>query len=260
MYRALKVFCLQASYRLSVIHLLRWPFTSNISCIDRVWEYFELSQDIKGQHGKLESPRLPRSLMMVAIFLNSVQIIERVVIYLIKFFDPPKQVSLCSAYKNKGVQLLLDGVTDYLPSPIDCTNSALVSFCKILPFFSVHLASIPLLVWDQTHRSTDFLNHEVQPSQNCFLKFTRLNAQWLRLVVIEVLVVLEVSALLPCIIFDCTDGEEWYPGLHAGCRQQWGSSSNAIGCKWSSCRSCFQAWGRQIWPIDLHAYLQWHCP
>ncbi len=31
-----------------------------------------------------------------------------------------------SAYKNKGVQLLLDGVTDYLPAPSDVGNSALV--------------------------------------------------------------------------------------------------------------------------------------
>ena len=31
----------------------------------------------------------------------------------------------CSAYKNKGVQPLLDGVTDYLPSPLDTTNTAL---------------------------------------------------------------------------------------------------------------------------------------
>lgn len=32
---------------------------------------------------------------------------------------------ICSAYKNKGVQLLLDGVTTYLPSPLDVTNRAL---------------------------------------------------------------------------------------------------------------------------------------
>lgn len=31
-----------------------------------------------------------------------------------------------SAYKNKGVQLLLDGVTDYLPSPHEADNTALV--------------------------------------------------------------------------------------------------------------------------------------
>ena len=36
-----------------------------------------------------------------------------------------KEPLLCSAYKNKGVQLLLDGVTDYLPSPLDITNKAL---------------------------------------------------------------------------------------------------------------------------------------
>ena len=31
-----------------------------------------------------------------------------------------------SAYKNKGVQLLLDGVSDYLPSPCQVRNTALV--------------------------------------------------------------------------------------------------------------------------------------
>ena len=30
-----------------------------------------------------------------------------------------------SAYKNKGVQLLLDGVRSYLPSPLDVVNRAL---------------------------------------------------------------------------------------------------------------------------------------
>jgi len=30
-----------------------------------------------------------------------------------------------SAFKNKGVQLLLDGVEDYLPCPTDVVNSAL---------------------------------------------------------------------------------------------------------------------------------------
>ena len=30
-----------------------------------------------------------------------------------------------SAYKNKGVQLLLDGVRSYLPSPLDVINRAL---------------------------------------------------------------------------------------------------------------------------------------
>ena len=35
------------------------------------------------------------------------------------------RLCLCSAYKNKGVQLLLDGVTTYLPSPLDVTNRAL---------------------------------------------------------------------------------------------------------------------------------------
>lgn len=33
----------------------------------------------------------------------------------------------CSAYKNKGVQLLLDGVSDYLPCPMDVKNVALVT-------------------------------------------------------------------------------------------------------------------------------------
>jgi hypothetical protein len=30
-----------------------------------------------------------------------------------------------SAYKNKGVQLLLDGVTDYLPAPLEVYNEGL---------------------------------------------------------------------------------------------------------------------------------------
>lgn len=37
-----------------------------------------------------------------------------------------KSGSACSAYKNKGVQLLLDGVTDFLPSPVDGVNTARV--------------------------------------------------------------------------------------------------------------------------------------
>lgn len=37
----------------------------------------------------------------------------------------PCMCSCRSAYKNKGVQLLLDGVTTYLPSPLDVTNRAL---------------------------------------------------------------------------------------------------------------------------------------
>lgn len=36
-----------------------------------------------------------------------------------------------SAYKNKGVQLLLDGVTDYLPSPGEVSNTALVRRTRI---------------------------------------------------------------------------------------------------------------------------------
>jgi elongation factor G len=35
------------------------------------------------------------------------------------------QVFMGSAYKNKGVQLLLDGVRSYLPSPLDVINRAL---------------------------------------------------------------------------------------------------------------------------------------
>ena len=37
----------------------------------------------------------------------------------------PHELCCRSAYKNKGVQTLLDGVTAYLPSPLDVTNTAL---------------------------------------------------------------------------------------------------------------------------------------
>ena len=48
-----------------------------------------------------------------------------------------------SAYKNKGVQLLLDGVGDYLPSPCQVQNTALV---QILP--CLHLARSSILsIW-----------------------------------------------------------------------------------------------------------------
>ena len=43
-----------------------------------------------------------------------------------------------SAYKNKGVQLLLDGVTDYLPSPAEVPNIALVSDPSTAPITSSH--------------------------------------------------------------------------------------------------------------------------
>ena len=37
-----------------------------------------------------------------------------------------------SAYKNKGVQLLLDGVSDYLPSPCQVRNTALVMLHSLM--------------------------------------------------------------------------------------------------------------------------------
>ncbi len=43
-----------------------------------------------------------------------------------------------SAYKNKGVQLLLDGVTDYLPSPGQVQNTALVQLCAC-PSMAQHM-------------------------------------------------------------------------------------------------------------------------
>ena len=47
-----------------------------------------------------------------------------------------------SAYKNKGVQLLLDGVTDYLPSPGQVQNTALVP-TPCLPFLRARAYSAP---------------------------------------------------------------------------------------------------------------------
>ena len=50
-----------------------------------------------------------------------------------------------SAYKNKGVQLLLDGVTDYLPAPSDVGNTALVRTCSLwasLSNFSLLLGTV----------------------------------------------------------------------------------------------------------------------
>lgn len=38
-----------------------------------------------------------------------------------------------SAYKNRGVQLLLDGVREYLPCPLDVSNSALVRATSCIP-------------------------------------------------------------------------------------------------------------------------------
>ena len=37
----------------------------------------------------------------------------------------------CSAYKNKGVQPLLDAVTAYLPAPEDTCYTALVRHCSL---------------------------------------------------------------------------------------------------------------------------------
>jgi elongation factor G len=53
-------------------------------------------------------------------------------------------VFMGSAYKNKGVQLLLDGVTDYLPSPRDVQNIALVrsSLSPALSSFGVPLCLV----------------------------------------------------------------------------------------------------------------------
>jgi translation elongation factor EF-G len=74
----------------------------------RCWHLLEkLEHDasaVKGQHREVEHVLCRRatvSLAFVPIFMGS-------------------------AYKNKGVQLLLDGVSDYLPSPCQVRNTALV--------------------------------------------------------------------------------------------------------------------------------------
>ncbi len=63
-----------------------------------------------------------------------------------------------SAYKNKGVQLLLDGVSDYLPSPGQVQNTALVqTSCLALHAIACLTTWEPLLrgVWTLCRAASD---------------------------------------------------------------------------------------------------------
>ena len=52
-----------------------------------------------------------------------------------------------SAYKNRGVQLLLDGVREFLPCPIDVSNTALVRM-RLAPVCPCLCSSAhPLVSW-----------------------------------------------------------------------------------------------------------------
>ena len=67
---------------------------------DEVGELFLMEEDVPGDVMHAAIRRATLALKFVPVFMGS-------------------------AFKNKGVQLLLDGVTDYLPTPLDITNTAL---------------------------------------------------------------------------------------------------------------------------------------
>lgn len=81
--------------------------TKRVELIERLAEVDDRMAELYLEGGEISADELAQSIRRATVSL--------------KFFP----VFMGSAYKNKGVQLLLDGVIDYLPSPTELSSSAL---------------------------------------------------------------------------------------------------------------------------------------